>query len=84
MEKSIIIQDYCTDILNYSWINEEMSGNLLVAAGLVEDDITHAGCDVLGWSSRKAAEYVRENILFCSRQVQDDAYFLLMSCNTVH
>lgn len=86
MEKFTIIQDYCNDILCCPWVNEEMSGNLLIAAGLVEDDITKAGCDVMDWSSRKAAVYIRENIMFCSKKIQDDAYFLLveLSCSTVH
>lgn len=86
MQKTKIVQDYCNDILCCSWINEEMSDNLLVAAGLVEDDITHTGCDVLGKTASELARYIRENISFCSKKIQEDTYFLLveLSCNTVH
>lgn len=86
MERSTIIQDYCADIICCSWINEKMLDNLLVAAGLVEDDITKAGCDVLGKTVSELALYIGENIAFCSRKIQDDAYFLLieLSCSTVH
>ena len=86
MEKSIIIQDYCSDILCCSWINEEMSDNLLVAAGLVEDDITKAGCDVLGKTSLELASYIRDHIASCTKEILDQAYCLLieLSCRTAH
>ena len=87
MEKSAIIQDFCSEILEYPvTLNEEITENLLVAAGLVEDDITKAGCDVLGKSTLEHAQYIRENIMFCSKKIQDDAYFLMieLSCNTLH
>ena len=86
MKKLTIIQDYCSDIICCSWISDEMSQNLLVAAGLVEDAVTRAGCDVFGKTSLELALYIRENITFCSKKIQDDTYFLLieLSRNTVH
>ena len=79
MDKSEIIQAFCTDILQYPGIlSEEIMMNLTLSAGLVENDITHAGCDVLDWSARKTAEYIKMHIPVCSRSVLDDVYFLLI------
>jgi len=86
MEKSTIIQDLCSDILCCSWINEEMSESLLIAAGLVEDHVTGQGCDVLGKTASELAGYINNHISVCSRRILDDVYFLLFELpgSTVH
>ena len=87
MEKSLIIRDFCSEILEYPvTLNEEITENLLVAAGLVEDAVTRAGCDVLDRTSMQHAEYIRRHISVCTRKVLDDVYFLLFELpgSTVH
>jgi hypothetical protein len=86
MKKVAVIQDFCSDILRYHDIlSEEMMYHLSISAGLMENSVTHAGCDVLDWSTRKTAEYILKHITICSENVLDDVFFLLLKMpDTVH
>ena len=88
MKKSEIIKALCNDLLQYPGVlilTEDMMNHLCISAGLIEDHVTGRGCDVLGKTVSELAQYIERHISFCSKKIQDDAYFLLieLSCNTM-
>ena len=71
MEKITVIQDYCTDIIQCPWTSEETMNHLVLAADLT-------GYSYLDKTAQELATYIRTYIPFCSRDVLDDVYFLLI------
>jgi len=79
LNKIDAIQEYCSDLLHSSEVNQVARKHLILSAGLIENDLTNEGCG--DWFERdmiETARYINENVSSCTNQTLDDVHLLLL------
>jgi glycine cleavage system aminomethyltransferase T len=77
MQKIDAIKKLCSEFISKSGIHsQDIRDYLCISAGIVEDDITHEGCD--DWflrSTADTAKYIMDKLEYCSEESQSKVYF---------
>lgn len=79
MQKFVIIEEFCTELL-YSPVvpSQETINNLSIAARMIQDDIGCNGDDWYELNPVDATNFIREWVGLCSVEIQESVYFLLL------